>query len=450
MVVDGTIGPARWTACAAAVERLPVDGVETNLEWLTSVAAPPAVRGRPAHDRDAGRGRVVPAPPSSCEDAGPATSVQDLPGRLGLWSVGVPPSGPMDDRSFRLANLAAGNDRGAPGLEMTQRGADAAVPGTHDRLALAGAEMGRLARRRAGAVVERRRGGGRRRCCASERWPGPGAAPTWPSQAGSTCPSTSGSRATFALGGFGGHGGRLLQAGDVLRAGPDRRRRDAPVPAGGSSRADPDVGGGGALGTRTAPPSSSPRTGWPTSSPPSGRCTTTPTAPGCGCSGPRRGGRGGTAARPGCTRRTSTTPRTRSGTVDLTGDMPIVLGPDGPSCGGFVCPFTVATERAVEARPARRRRHRAVRAASRPSTAARRGAGHRIDPTPDRRAGGAERRPRRRRAGDGPARLRHPPRRRPQRARRVRAQRARPRPPAAGCGDVRPPRRRTPSPGSGS
>jgi urea carboxylase len=27
--------------------------------------------------------------------------------------------------------------------------------------------------------------------------------------------------------------------------------------------------------------------------------------------------------------------------VDFTGDMPIILGPDGPSLGGFVCPFTV-------------------------------------------------------------------------------------------------------------
>jgi urea carboxylase len=27
--------------------------------------------------------------------------------------------------------------------------------------------------------------------------------------------------------------------------------------------------------------------------------------------------------------------------VDFTGDMPIILGPDGPSLGGFVCPFVV-------------------------------------------------------------------------------------------------------------
>ena len=30
------------------------------------------------------------------------------------------------------------------------------------------------------------------------------------------------------------------------------------------------------------------------------------------------------------------------GTIDFTGDMPIVLGRDGPSLGGFVCPATIA------------------------------------------------------------------------------------------------------------
>ena len=31
------------------------------------------------------------------------------------------------------------------------------------------------------------------------------------------------------------------------------------------------------------------------------------------------------------------------GAIDFTGDMPILLGPDGPSLGGFVCPATVVT-----------------------------------------------------------------------------------------------------------
>ena len=32
------------------------------------------------------------------------------------------------------------------------------------------------------------------------------------------------------------------------------------------------------------------------------------------------------------------------GTIDFTGDMPIILGPDGPSLGGFVCPMTITTD----------------------------------------------------------------------------------------------------------
>ena len=30
------------------------------------------------------------------------------------------------------------------------------------------------------------------------------------------------------------------------------------------------------------------------------------------------------------------------GSMDFTGDMPILLGPDGPSLGGFVCPTVIA------------------------------------------------------------------------------------------------------------
>ncbi len=37
--------------------------------------------------------------------AGTMTSIQDWPGRLGLWHVGVPPSGPMDDEPAPLWEL---------------------------------------------------------------------------------------------------------------------------------------------------------------------------------------------------------------------------------------------------------------------------------------------------------------------------------------------------------
>lgn len=45
------------------------------------------------------------------------TSVQDLPGRIGYWEQGIPPSGPMDIWSFRLANLLVGNRPESAALE---------------------------------------------------------------------------------------------------------------------------------------------------------------------------------------------------------------------------------------------------------------------------------------------------------------------------------------------
>jgi urea carboxylase len=51
--------------------------------------------------------------------SGTRATVQDWPGRLGYWEVGVPPSGPMDARSFRLGNLLVGNAEGSAGIEVT-------------------------------------------------------------------------------------------------------------------------------------------------------------------------------------------------------------------------------------------------------------------------------------------------------------------------------------------
>ena len=49
--------------------------------------------------------------------AGLQTTLQDWPGRVGFWRYGIPPSGPMDSLSFRLANRLVGNDVGTTALE---------------------------------------------------------------------------------------------------------------------------------------------------------------------------------------------------------------------------------------------------------------------------------------------------------------------------------------------
>src|SRR5690606_744464 len=55
-------------------------------------------------------------------NAGVQTTIQDYPGRIGYWNVGVPPSGPMDHLAFRFANRLVGNAEGSAGLEITLAG----------------------------------------------------------------------------------------------------------------------------------------------------------------------------------------------------------------------------------------------------------------------------------------------------------------------------------------
>ena len=90
--------------------------------------------------------------------AGAQTTVQDWPGRIGYWKVGVPPSGPMDDLSFRLANLAVGNAESATGLGHPD-GTNAAVRGGIGRRGdrCTGARHGEWSRRSTVGADHRRR-----------------------------------------------------------------------------------------------------------------------------------------------------------------------------------------------------------------------------------------------------------------------------------------------------
>jgi urea carboxylase len=152
--------------------------------------------------------------------AGTQTTVQDLPGRQGLWGVGVPPSGAWDDLSFALANRAVGNPVGAAGLEAVLRGpvlrfrapvlvcvAGAATQSTVDGVPLA---PGRPVEVGAGQTLDL---GAMR---------GPGLRGYLTVAGGLAVPETLGSRSTFLLGGFGGFAGRPLRTGDALPFGdPD-------------------------------------------------------------------------------------------------------------------------------------------------------------------------------------------------------------------------------------
>src|SRR5262249_9209571 len=112
----------------AAVNRLETalaqtrfDGIETNLDYLRSVIAGSEFRAGGFSTSLLSR---IEYQPHAFEviEPGMQTTVQDYPGRLGYWNVGVPPSGPMDPLAFRAANHLAGNLESSAALECTMTG----------------------------------------------------------------------------------------------------------------------------------------------------------------------------------------------------------------------------------------------------------------------------------------------------------------------------------------
>ncbi|RYD41072.1 MAG: ATP-grasp domain-containing protein, partial [Verrucomicrobiaceae bacterium] len=104
-----------------ALDETRISGFETNLRYLRQVACWETFLAGGVAMRDMARFDYRPNT-FDVLSAGTMTTVQDWPGRTGLWEVGVPPCGPFDSLSFRLANRLVGNPDGAPGLEITMAG----------------------------------------------------------------------------------------------------------------------------------------------------------------------------------------------------------------------------------------------------------------------------------------------------------------------------------------
>ena len=108
-------------ALDAALAQTRLYGVETNRDYLRQILADaPFSSGSPwtrCLETLAYRSTAL-----DVLSSGTLTTVQDWPGRQGYWAVGVPPSGPMDDRALRLGNRLLGNAEGAAGLEITMSG----------------------------------------------------------------------------------------------------------------------------------------------------------------------------------------------------------------------------------------------------------------------------------------------------------------------------------------
>ncbi|UNI17622.1 hypothetical protein JDV02_003952 [Purpureocillium takamizusanense] len=96
-------------------------GVQTNLEYLRQIVSWPLFRSGDCTTKSLDSFQFR-SPNVEVVQAGAMTTIQDFPGRTGYWNVGIPPSGPMDHLSFRVANRLVGNGPDAAAIECTLQG----------------------------------------------------------------------------------------------------------------------------------------------------------------------------------------------------------------------------------------------------------------------------------------------------------------------------------------
>mgnify|MGYP002656360165 CR=1 FL=1 len=313
-------------------------GVETNQAYLRQILAyPPFAVGNPW--TRCLEGLSYRANTFEVLAAGTQTTVQDYPGRLGYWAVGVPPSGPMDSRALRLGNTLLGNAPEAAGLEITMSGpllrfntdAVVAVTGAEIPLTLDDVEqpMCSAIRVSAGSTL------------AFGTIIGAGARAYLSVRGGIQVPEYLGSKSTCTLGQFGGHAGRALRAGDVLHLAPltDTSAGNSlpselrtPLPSVREIRV--------IYGPHGAPEYFTERyiqtffaTDW--------EVHFNSSRTGVRLIGPKPEWVRESGGEAGLHPSNIHDNPYAIGAVDFTGDMPVILGPDGPSLGGFVCPVTV-------------------------------------------------------------------------------------------------------------
>ncbi|WP_206244773.1 urea carboxylase [Novosphingobium terrae] len=330
--------PTREEAVAAmqsALDHSRVDGIETNLRWLRDVVRSPAFTSGEVSTKALDS---VTYHPRSIRviSGGTATTVQDWPGREGLWAIGVPPSGPMDDQSFRLGNRLLGNPEGTAGLEVAVAG-PSLLFNTPARVCLMGADFGATLDGAAvarGIPVEIVAG----QTLALSRMAGGGMRGYVLFAGGLDVAAYLGSRSTFELGQFGGHAARRLLAGDTLHLG------DAPAQQALSDVSLPELPTDWALrvlyGPHGAPDFFTPKD-IDTITAAEWQVHYNSNRTGVRLVGPKPEWARSDGGEAGLHPSNIHDNPYAIGAVDFTGDMPIILGPDGPSLGGFVCPFVV-------------------------------------------------------------------------------------------------------------
>ncbi len=332
-------GPSREAAVKGLQEALAqsrIAGLETNLTLLCQIAAWPAfVQGH--YTTRVLDGLVYRAPTIAVDLPGMQTTVQDYPGRQGYWAVGVPPSGPMDSLNHRLANRIVGNGEEAAALEITVQGPTLTF-NVDAVIALTGADMqakvnGKVVERfaplsvSAGDVLSMEVAREGQRAYLAVR-------------GGLDVPSYMGSRSTFTLGQFGGHAGRSLRAGDVLRIGSGIVCEPQPLPAALQPQF-PTIWEIGVLYGPHGAPDFFTEADMVTFFATDWEVHYNSSRTGVRLIGPSPEWARSDGGEAGLHPSNIHDNAYAIGAVDFTGDMPVILGPDGPSLGGFVCPVTV-------------------------------------------------------------------------------------------------------------
>ena len=322
----------------AALNQTTLYGIETNLDYLKQVLSGMVFRSGQVNTKYLAGFYYQ---PSSLDvlNAGVQTTVQDYPGRTGYWNVGVPPSGPMDSLAFRLANRLAGNPDEAAGLEITLSGPTLRF-NCNALIAVCGApidiwlddkslEQWRSHFIPAGALLRF----GKIQQSGSRAY--------FAVQGGIQVPDYLGSKSTFTLGQFGGHAGRALRAGDVLRILPARETTTGTLPAECIPHYTHHWEIGVLYGPHGAPDFFTEddidtffATDW--------KVHHNSSRTGVRLIGPKPQWARKDGGEAGLHPSNIHDNAYAVGTIDFTGDMPIILGPDGPSLGGFVCPAVIA------------------------------------------------------------------------------------------------------------
>jgi urea carboxylase len=334
-------GPDRASALArldAALAAANIHGIETNLPWLrTVIALPEFAAGTPTTRLLQRHAPVLPG--IEVLEPGTLSTIQDWPGRCGLWDVGIPPSGPMDALAFRVGNRLLGNPEGTAAIEMTAAGATLrfchatriALTGAHMPASLDGREVPwwETVTVPAGAtlalgIID---AGGQRSYLAIA--------------GGLDLPQYLGSSATFTLGRFGGHGGRALRTGDVLRVPEKRSTLLLPLQVATTPQYPSTWRIGVIDGPHGAPDFFTAAdidafyaADW--------EVHYNSSRTGVRLIGPKPQWARLDGGEAGLHPSNIHDNAYAVGSIDYTGDMPVILGPDGPSLGGFVCPATVA------------------------------------------------------------------------------------------------------------